>query len=114
MHSNFRYLMHLAKLGQVPSSLRCVHLVWTSKSSDMFKIFAASLSEILAAQVTSVQFRVSLYSTNKSEEEESHLQWPVVKGRPCFDTLYRDMQPTNGKLLVKLCAPEAMNASALA
>lgn len=114
MHSNFRYLMHLAKLGQVPSSLQCVHLVWTARSSDMFKIFASSLSEILAADVTSVQFRVSLYSTSKSEEEESYLQLPIVRGRPCWETLYRDMQPSNGKLLVKLCAPETMHAAAAA
>jgi predicted ferric reductase len=114
MHSYFRHLMHLARLGQVPSSLQRVHLVWTSRSSDMFKMFADSLSEILATEVSSLQFSVTLYTTGKSEEGVSNLQLPVVQGRPSFETLYGDMQPTNGKLLVKLCAPEAMNASALA
>jgi predicted ferric reductase len=113
MHSYFRHLMHLAKLGQLPSSLQHVHLVWTSRSPDMFEMFADSLGEILATEVSSLQFGVTLYVTGKSEEELK-LQMPVVKGRPSFETLYRDMQPTNGKLLVKLCAPEAMNASALA
>lgn len=113
MHSTFRHLMHLARLGQVPSSLQRVHLVWTSKSSDLFKIFAASLREILATEGSSLQFSVTLYSTSKTEEE-SNLQLPVMKGRPDFATLYRDMQPTTGQLLVKLCAPEAMHASALA
>lgn len=111
MHSYFRYLMQLAEAEQVPANLQHVRLVWTSRDAKMFEMFRATLNEVQKVTASSVQFSVELYSTGKTDH---HFSIPVRSGRPSFEDVYKEMRPAEGgSLFVKLCAPEAMDVSAV-
>jgi len=113
LHSTMRYLMQLACAKKLPQTLKMVRLVLVARTAGIVNLFENSLREILDAELASPQFSMQLFLTC-AEVEAPALNVPFQKGRPCFDEVYEKALKDlgDGSLLVKLCAPEAMDKQA--
>merc|ERR1712012_44053 len=113
MHSIFRYLSQLAQRQEVPSTLRSVHLVLVSRTPGIAHVFKESINEILGLSVPGISFSATMYLTGPDAPLSAKMT--LVKGRPDFQELYEQALASvgaTGRVLVKLCAPAVMDASA--
>eukprot|EP00746_Dinoflagellata_sp_MGD_P125978 gnl/MRDRNA2_/MRDRNA2_60900_c0_seq1.p1 gnl/MRDRNA2_/MRDRNA2_60900_c0~~gnl/MRDRNA2_/MRDRNA2_60900_c0_seq1.p1 ORF type:complete len:829 (-),score=87.29 gnl/MRDRNA2_/MRDRNA2_60900_c0_seq1:59-2200(-) len=129
MHSTFRMLSQLAQRQELPASLQLVRLIWIGRSMELFAILLDSLAQLNLPG----KFEVVLYLTNGERTQQQltekssaavqasldakleELGDPplipqIVSGRPCFDTMFEELEhfKDHGPVLVKGCGPEPM------
>merc|ERR1712096_280924 len=68
IHSIFKYVLQLAQRGaDIPSSMKHVKLVWTSRGADNFGMFANTMHDIHDTVAGNVRFTILLYLTGRPD-----------------------------------------------
>jgi len=125
IHSSFRMLYQLSQKHELPVTLKHIKLVWSGRSSGLFRILIDSIKECLQLNPNHIEFSSHLFlddpnwSANAERESDIAMlradncpeRLTVSAGRPNFEEVLSQTELEvcgDGTILVQVCGPPGM------